>query len=60
MSWSGCSTLKVISADAQETFVPGGQPFTPPVDGMYMTQTRYQRYRRAVADKILENSEIKK
>ena len=54
MSSSGCSTVKVISADQAETFVAAGKPFTPAADGVFMCQARYQRYRRAVADKILE------
>src|ERR1041385_8372053 len=54
LSWNGCSTVKVISADQAETFVAAGAPFTPAVDGVFMPLARYQRYRRAVADKILE------
>jgi hypothetical protein len=41
-----------------ETSIKAGQSFTPSVDGWFMTETRYQRYRRAVADEILK-SEIK-
>src|ERR1051326_4270038 len=54
LSWNGCSTVKVISADQAETFVVAGAPFTPAVDGVFMPLARYQRYRRAVADTILE------
>jgi hypothetical protein len=54
LSWNGCSTVRVISADQAETFVAAGAPFTPAVDGVFMPLARYQRYRRAVADKILE------
>jgi hypothetical protein len=53
MSWGGCKT-RVISADALETPLAAGKTFTPQADGWYMTETRYQRYRRAVADKIME------
>ena len=58
MIWScssGCkSPVRVISADQTETFLKGGQAFTAPVDGVFLPDARYQRYRRAVADKILE------
>src|SRR5258707_13138936 len=54
MSWSGCSTVKVISADQAETFVTAGVPFTPAVDGVFMPLARYQRYRRAGGGKNLE------
>ncbi len=53
MSWSGCKSYVVISADQQETMLPAGKAFTPAVAGVFMTQTRYQRYRRAVADAVL-------
>lgn len=53
ISWTGCkTTVRVISADQQETFLKSGQPFTAPVDGVFMPDARYQRYRRVVADKI--------
>jgi hypothetical protein len=51
---SGCATVKLIPNDQAETFVKGGQPFTPASDGVYMNDARYQRYRRAVADEILK------
>jgi len=53
MSLTGCVSPMVISADQLETPLKAGQSFTPAADGWYMTQTRYQRYRRAVADAIL-------
>jgi hypothetical protein len=40
--------------DQVETPVRAGEAFTPPVNGWFMGEARYQRYRRAVADKILE------
>lgn len=52
ISLTGCKTVQVISADQTETFVAGGKPYTPSVDGVFMPLARYQRYRRAVADKI--------
>ena len=53
-SLSGCKTpVRIISADQQETFVKAGDNFKVPVDGVFMPDARYQRYRRAVADKIM-------
>lgn len=55
MSWSGCRTaVKIIPADQQEVPVRANEAFTPTVDGWFMGDARYQRYRRAVADRILE------
>ncbi len=54
-SWTGCKTpVRVISAVETETFLKANQSFSPPVDGVFLPDARYQRYRRAVADKILE------
>lgn len=54
MSLSGCVTrTRIIAADQMETFVKGCVPFTPVEDGVFMNLARYQRYRNAVADKIL-------
>ena len=52
MSWIGCATVKIISADQEEVFVKRGVAFTPDADGVFMREARYQRYRRAVADAI--------
>lgn len=55
MNSSGCKThVKVISADQTLIRVQQGTTLTAPVDGWFMTDALYQRYRRAVADKILE------
>ena len=54
MSSTACKTVKVVAADQMETRVEAGKAFTPPADGWFMNDARYQRYRRAVADKILE------
>jgi hypothetical protein len=52
---SGCTTkVLVIPDDQTETFVKQGASFRAPVDGVFMGNARYQRYRRAVADRILE------
>lgn len=53
-SLSACKTRVVIVPDDQaETFVAKGTPFIPPVDGVFLGNARYQRYRRVVADKLL-------
>lgn len=54
MSLTACNTVKIVPADQAETRVKAGQTFTAPMDGWFMGDARYQRYRRAVADKILE------
>ena len=55
MSWSACSTrVRVIPADQQLDRLPAGQTFTAPVDGWFLGDALYQRYRQAVADRILE------
>ena len=56
MSWSGCSgpRVVVISADQTEMFVKSNQVLRATVDGVFMPLARYQRYRRAVADKVQE------
>lgn len=51
---TGCKEVTVISADQTETFVKSNQVFTAPTDGFFLPAARYQRYRRAVADKIQE------
>lgn len=58
MSLTGCVTrVVVVPADQMETFLKRGQVFTAPDDGVYMTDGRYQRYRKAVADAILREGE---
>ncbi|MDB6017668.1 MAG: hypothetical protein JWR19_2157 [Pedosphaera sp.] len=54
MSLTGCKTVKVISADQTLQRMPKATSFTAPCDGWFMTDALYQRYRKAVADKILE------
>lgn len=44
----------IVPADQNETFLKQGDSFKAPIDGVFMGQARYQRYRQAVADKILE------
>ena len=54
MSLSGCKEVVLIGADQAEVFVKSNSVFQVPMDGVFMPQARYQRYRRAVADKIQE------
>ena len=58
MSLTACKLLtggaKVISADQTLTRLQAGQAFRAQCDGWFMSDALYQRYRRAVADKILE------
>jgi hypothetical protein len=56
MSLSGCKEVKIVSADQQEIFVSSNAVFQIPSDGVFMNEARYQRYRRAVADRIQEFS----
>lgn len=46
--------MRIVSLDQMETRVKAGEKFTAPIDGWFMGDARYQRYRRAVADKIQE------
>lgn len=55
LGWSGCANgpkLVVISSDELETVVLRGQSFTAPVDGRFLSESRYLQFRRAVADRI--------
>jgi len=54
MSLSGCKEVVVISADQAEVFVRSNSIYQAPMDGVFMPEARYQRYRRAVADRIQE------
>lgn len=51
---SGCSTVKVIPADQLEVRIKSGESYTPQMDGWFLSDARYQRYRRLIADRILE------
>jgi len=37
-----------------EVVLRGGQTFVVPWDGVYLSDDRYRRYRRAIADQILK------
>jgi len=56
MSSTACNAprLVVISADQTETFVKSNQVLHVPTDGVFMPMAKYQRYRKAVADRIEE------
>jgi hypothetical protein len=55
IAWSGCATrVKVISADQTLERIEKGRTFSAPNDGWFMSDALYQRYRRAVADRIME------
>lgn len=57
-SLTACKThVLVVSQDQQEVRLKAGQ--TAPSDGWFMNDARYQRYRRAVADKIMVLEEQK-
>jgi hypothetical protein len=44
----------VISADQTLERIEKGRAFSAPNDGWFISDALYQRYRRAVADKIME------
>jgi hypothetical protein len=54
MSLNGCVRYKVISSGQSETFVKQGETFTPPINGVFMSEERYQRIRRAIADTVMQ------
>jgi hypothetical protein len=54
-AWNGCATrVLVVPDDQTESFLKKGETFHAPMDGVFMGQARYQRYRKAVADRIME------
>ncbi len=58
-SLSACSGPRLMSADQVLERMPAGKSYQAPVDGWFMSDALYQRYRRAVADKILETQKLK-
>jgi hypothetical protein len=44
----------VVSSDQREIVIHSNDVFHADMDGVFMGMGRYQRYRRAVADRILE------
>lgn len=60
MLWSGCAhRIVIVPSDAAVVRIKAGTAYTPATDGWYMTDSLYMRYRRAVADKIAENTTSK-
>ena len=51
---TACKGPMVVSADQREIMVRSNEVFRADMDGVFMGLGRYQRYRRAVADKIQE------
>ncbi len=57
MLWSGCAhRIVIVPSDDTVVRLKAGTAYTPASDGWYMTDSLYLRYRRAVADKIAENT----
>ena len=54
MSLTACKGPVVVSADQREIVVRSNEVFHAEMDGVFMGLGRYQRYRRAVADRIQE------
>jgi hypothetical protein len=53
-SLTACSGPKVIRSDEVVSPIKAGQTFTAPMDGWFMSDALYLRYRKAVADRIQE------
>jgi hypothetical protein len=53
-SLTGCSGPRVIRSDEVVSPVKAGETFTAPMDGWFMSDALYLRYRKAVADRIQE------
>ena len=48
-----------MASDDAVVRIKAATVFTPAKDGWYMSDALYMRYRRAVADKIAENTKVK-
>jgi len=60
MLWTGCAhRIVIVPSDDAVVRLKAGTAYTPAADGWYMTDSLYMRYRRAVADKIAENTAAK-
>ena len=51
---TACSGPKVIRNDEIVSPVKAGETFTAPMDGWFLSDALYLRYRKAVADRIQE------
>ena len=56
MSWTGCSGPRVLRSDEVVTPVRAGAALVAPMDGWFLSDALYLRYRKAVADRIQELS----
>lgn len=58
---SGCARKQIVIVASDDAVVrlQAGTAYMPPRDGWYMADSLYLRYRRAVADKIAENTAAK-
>ena len=54
MSWTGCAGPRVIRSDEVVTPIRAGAAFIAPMDGWFLSDALYLRYRKAVADRIQE------
>ena len=54
MSLTGCAGPRVIRSDEVVTPIRAGAVFTAPMDGWFLSDALYLRYRKAVADRIQE------
>jgi len=50
----GCRSARVIRSDEVVSPVAAGQQFVAPMDGWFLSDVLYLRYRKAVADRIQE------
>ena len=53
-TWTGCAGPRVIRSDEVVSPVKAGEHFVAPMHGWFMSDALYLRYRKAVADRILE------
>ena len=50
----GCRSPRVIRSDEVVSPVKAGETFVAPMDGWFLSDALYLRYRKAVADRIQE------
>jgi hypothetical protein len=51
---AGCRSARVIRSDEVVSPVRAGESFIAPMDGWFLSDALYLRYRKAVADRIQE------
>lgn len=61
MNWTGCMSPRVVVIQSDQVVerLPSGTAYTPRVDGWFLSDALYRRYRMAVSDKILEQQKPK-